>query len=333
MNKYKLFTTIFVLLFYSFKFLIFCKNITERKDSITNKTNFLTQDSIKSNTLEVKNDFKAENLINLKEIERLNNPNNNSPLVIKRCAYSNVLLGLYWDKLITIKEIDLKKIDRLKFLEEINSILNSEYNNQIFFSKIYGFSEENSSIFLISKFNECCNLFNLIQEKKMILPIKNLHIYVYDIIKAINFLHKNKLFITYKDFKLENVYISKDGSKVFLDDFGISKHCYTNKSKNKKNYGTIYYMAPELLKGDEFTSRADIYSFGILLYEMFSRKVAYENLSDVDIIKSVVAGQRPHLEFLREDTPKEIVELMIKCWNQVPKKRPTSEDIIYFMKN
>jgi len=281
----------------------------------------------------VKNNFKTENIINFKEIELLNNPINNSPLIIKKCAYSSILLGLYWDKVITIKEIDVKKIERTKFLEEINSLLNSEFNNQKFFSKIYGFSEENSSIFLISKFNDCCNLFNLIQEKKMILPLKNLKNYLYDIINAINYLHKNKLLIIYKDFKLENVYITKDGSHVFLDDFGISKHFYTNKSKNKKHCGTIYYMAPELLKGDEFTSPADIYSFGILLYEMFSRKVPYENLTDVEIIKNVVTGQRPNLEVLREDTPKEFIELMIKCWNQVPKKRPTSQDILYFMEN
>jgi len=272
-----------------------------------------------------------KNIINFNEIELLKNPSDDTLLIIKNGSYSKILLGLYWDKIITIKQVDLNKVEKEKFVKEISSLFNPKINDSKYYLKIYGFSEMKNSIFLISKFNQSCNLFNLIHEKKLLLTIKDLIKYIGNIVEAINIRHNEKLLITYKDLKLENVFISKEGDYAFLDDFAFSKHFFTNKTKNKKHCGTIYYMAPELLKGEDFTLSSDIYSFGILLFEIFSKSIPYENLSDLEIIKKVVAGQRPNLDNLRNDTPKEFVELMIKCWNQVPSKRLTSDDIVYFM--
>lgn len=77
----------------------------------------------------------------------------------------------------------------------------------------------------------------------------------------------------------------------------------------------------------------NLFIWNFAFFKIFSKKIAFENLSDLEIIKMVVAGQRPDLALLREDTPRQFVELMNKCWNQTSAKRPSAEDILYFMEN
>jgi len=167
-----------------------------------------------------------KNIINFNEIELLKNPSDDTLLIIKNGSYSKILLGLYWDKIITIKQVDLNKVEKEKFVKEISSLFNPKINDSKYYLKIYGFSEMKNSIFLISKFNQSCNLFNLIHEKKLLLTIKDLIKYIGNIVEAINIRHNEKLLITYKDLKLENVFISKEGDYAFLDDFAFSKHFF-----------------------------------------------------------------------------------------------------------
>lgn len=258
----------------------------------------------------------------------LKNEKNNSLLTLQRGAFSKVILGIYWDKIISIKQIDSTKVNREKMIEEINFKID---NCHPFINRIYGFCEIDSDIFLLCKLNDCLNLFDLIHERKLLLPIKNLIFYISNIIEAINFNHKKNVKIIYKDLKLQNIYLTKNGQNAFLDDFGFAKHFYTNKTKNQKHCGTIYYMAPELLKGEEFHLSADIYALGMMLYEIFSVNTPYENKSDIEIIKMVVSGQRPSLDNLRKDTPKEFLDLITRCWHQDQLKRPNSDDILFFM--
>jgi serine/threonine protein kinase len=252
-------------------------------------------------------------------------------LILKRGAYSKILLASYWDKIVIIKQIEINKINYEKFIDELEMILE---NPNPLCNKIVGYTVTSTQIHILFNFtnNECCNLFNLIHQKKLILPIEDLKKYINSIIQIIDFYHKKNILITYKDLKLQNIFISNDGKNLFADIFGYSTCFYTNKSKDIKYCGTITHMPPELFLGEKYDFPVDIYLFGMTLYEIFSTKTPYEGMKEKDIIIEVVKGNRPDFNYLRSDTPVEFVELIMKCLEKDPLKRPNSNDILYFLK-
>ena len=87
--------------------------------------------------------------------------------------------------------------------------------------------------------------------------------------------------------------------------------------------GTITHMAPECLQDGRQSYAADVYAFGIVLFELMSAQGAYANKSSVWIIDAVVnKRQRPQLP---PDTPVDILELFVECTQHEPAKRPNME--------
>ena len=90
--------------------------------------------------------------------------------------------------------------------------------------------------------------------------------------------------------------------------------------------GTITHMAPECLQDGRQSYAADVYAFGIVLFELLSAQGAYANKSSVWIIDAVVnKRQRPHLP---ADTPVDVLQLFIECIQHDPVSRPTMEEVV-----
>lgn len=277
-------------------------------------------------------DNKANNtnnikLINYEELEFLKDDEDKLQ-ILKRGAFSKILLGTYWDSIVLVKQIEINKIDYRKFMEELNELINNPYPC---YNNILGYSVTNTQIHIVYELKEYCSLSSIIHQKKIEIPIDNLISYVNQLILYINYLHKKDIVISYKDLNLSNLNISKNGENLIVDIFGFSNTFYINKSKNIKYCGTISYMAPELFIGEELNFSADIYSLGIIMYEIFSSKYPYEGKRDKDIIMEVVRGIRPDLNLIRKDTPEVYIDLIRKCLDKDPQKRPNIQDIIYLM--
>lgn len=79
------------------------------------------------------------------------------------------------------------------------------------------------------------------------------------------------------------------------------------------NIGTVHWMAPEIFSGEKYTEKADVYSFGILLWELWTRQQPFDGYQAVTIPNLVVKGERPPIP---KDMENDIKKLIQSCWDK-----------------
>ena len=166
---------------------------------------------------------------------------------------------------------------------------------------------------------------------------------------ALDYLHS--LNITHRDLKPDNILISENYDAI-LADFGYAKKLMThlNFKKHSTVAGTILWIAPEIFLGLPYDNSVDIFSFGILLYEILSLKWPYkrEDYQNEKLFEQKVIGRimkqngtyevieplRPDIgsvsksDFNNSENYSLYLNLMKRCWNSDPKKRPNWNEII-----
>ncbi|RHZ79742.1 hypothetical protein Glove_141g47 [Diversispora epigaea] len=137
----------------------------------------------------------------------------------------------------------------------------------------------------------------------------------------------HKLDIVHQDFHPGNILSSNFKNYMQISDFGLSKLIEANPNNpEKKNiFGVLPYIAPEVLSGEEYTKAADVYSFGIIAYELVTGFPPYFDIShDKDLALKICNGLRPKIPF---KTPKLITRTIIRCWDARVKFRPTFNEL------
>jgi serine/threonine protein kinase len=116
-----------------------------------------------------------------------------------------------------------------------------------------------------------------------------------------------------------------DGGIAAITDFGLCKPLHTISHEQAGKYGVIPYIAPEVFRGQPYSSKSDIYSLGILMWELSSGQLAFADRNpDTVMILDICAGFRPKIV---EGTPPFWIELMEKCWSENQEERPTASEI------
>jgi serine/threonine protein kinase len=149
----------------------------------------------------------------------------------------------------------------------------------------------------------------------------------YDITKSLSALHECNL--VHCDFHSGNLLLLTHAI-AYISDLGLSKPA-DEPNKTNDIYGILPYIAPEVLRGEPYTKAADIYSFGIIMWEMISGVPAFYNVPhDFNLSLGICKGLRPKIVY---DTEPEYVELMKRCWDSDPSKRPTAKELFEYFKN
>lgn len=143
------------------------------------------------------------------------------------------------------------------------------------------------------------------------------------ITSGLNSIHKKKA--VHKDFHPGNILIKRhEDGKIYsyLVDLGLCRKI--DEIDNEKVYGVLPYIAPEVLRGSEHTQASDIYSFGIVAYELFSGSSPYDERTDYRNLQSEITSQKFRPNLNRAQAPQLLKELIAKCWEDDPELRPTS---------
>src|SRR5581483_2417783 len=152
---------------------------------------------------------------------------------------------------------------------------------------------------------------------------------LYMIINGLNEIHKQNLI--HCDFHDGNIlnHNENEENKIFISDLGLCCPIYSFLKKDSI-YGVIPFMAPEVLRGKPYTLVSDIYSFSMIMWEFTSGVTPFndEPHDDIKLSVNICKGKRPEII---EGTPQCYIDLMKKCWNEDPSKRPSAfkiKDII-----
>jgi len=122
-----------------------------------------------------------------------------------------------------------------------------------------------------------------------------------------------------------------------IGDLGLSQPA-DDTLLNNEIYGVIPYIAPEIFKGAKFSKESDIYSMGMIMWELTTGCKPFYNVEhNINLICKIIDGKRPEIT---SDIPECFANLMKKCWDSNPLKRPSIVEIwdsasewhIYFLK-
>lgn len=177
--------------------------------------------------------------------------------------------------------------------------------------------------YIVMEYVDGMDLKEFIQENHPI-PYKKIIDIMSQILSAISYAHANG--VIHRDIKPHNILINKEGT-VKITDFGIAVALSQNSiTQTNSILGSVQYISPEQARGNLVTKQSDIYSLGIVLYEMLTGTVPFEGESAVSVALKHFQSPIPSLRDFDSRMPQPLENVVLKATAKEPKNRYQSVD-------
>lgn len=183
---------------------------------------------------------------------------------------------------------------------------------------LYSFFRQGDDFFMVMEFVRGRTLDGVVRQQGPIPADRALPLFC-QALDGIGAAHK--MGIVHRDIKPANVMLTSDGS-IKVMDFGIARVLGTNRmTKQGAVVGTIEYMSPEQVRGQETDARSDIYSLGILLYEMLAGRVPFRSDSEFDLMRAQIDDPPPPPTQFVSSIPQAVEEAIMRALAKKPEAR------------
>ncbi|KAL8129705.1 hypothetical protein V2J09_018860 [Rumex salicifolius] len=244
-------------------------------------------------------------------------------------AHSKLYHGIYKEEAVAVKIItspDDDENDLLKarlekqFNREVTSLCRLHHTNVI---KFVAACRKPPVFCIVTEYLSEGSLRSYLHKlQNKTLPLKKLVSFALDIARGMEYIHSQG--VIHRDLKPENVLINED-FHMKIADFGIACE-EVNCDPFADDPGTYRWMAPEMIKDKFYGRKVDVYSFGLILWEMVSGSIPYEDMKPIQAAYAVVNKN------LRPQIPKDchpgMQALIEQCWSTQPDKRPEFWQIV-----
>ena len=209
-----------------------------------------------------------------------------------------------------------------RFRREATAAANLSHPNIV---SVYDWGREESTYFIVMELIDGETLSSLIRRRGQ-LEFDYAAAIAADVASALNYAHRHG--VIHRDVKPGNVLIAEDGH-VKVTDFGIARAQTSNEDLTQTGsvMGTATYISPEQAEGRQLDGRSDLYSLGVVLYEMIAGQPPFTGDSTVSVALKQVKEQAPRLSTLRADVPKPLEDIVAMAMRKDPEARyATAQD-------
>lgn len=205
--------------------------------------------------------------------------------------------------------------------DEIQVMKAIQHPNVITF---YGVHEEIGDIYIMMELAENGDVrrfLDRLHDMKDKLPMAILWKWALESACGIHYLHgMNHI---HRDIKSLNYLITKDFT-IKLGDLGLAKFMEGTQQTSRAR-GTCRWMAPEVIKEQKRSIKSDMFSFGIVVWELYTTEIPFSNKKgDFQVMTAICQGQRPEIP---QECPQELGQLIEACWQEDYEKRPDTVEL------
>ncbi|XP_029170810.1 mitogen-activated protein kinase kinase kinase 7-like [Nylanderia fulva] len=245
--------------------------------------------------------------------------------VVGKGSFGVVWKGRWRGQDVAVKHINSEG-ERKAFTVEVRQLSRVVHPNIV---KLYGACTKNP-VCLVMEYAEGGSLYNVLHcNPQPHYTTSHAMSWALQCARGVAYLHNMKPKpLIHRDLKPPNLLLVMGGQMLKICDFGTACDLHTYMTNNK---GSAAWMAPEVFEGSRYTEKCDVFSWGIILWEVLARQKPFDDMGGVSafrIMWAVHVGQRPPLI---EGCPKPLENLMTRCWQKIPEARPSMDEVVRIM--
>ncbi|MBA0832339.1 hypothetical protein Goarm_016738, partial [Gossypium armourianum] len=233
-------------------------------------------------------------------------------------SYADLYRGTYCSQEVAIKVLKPEQITREML---------REFSQEVYIMRFVGvLSVFDSGICASSEFMARGSIYDYLHKQRGVFKLPSLLKVALDVSKGMNYLHQNN--IIHRDLKTANL-LMDENQVVKVADFGVAR-VQSQSGVMTAETGTYRWMAPEVIEHKPYDHKADVFSFGISLWELLTGELPYGLLTPLQAAVAVV--QKSLRPTIPKHTHPRLRELLERCWLQDPSQRPNFSEIIDILK-
>ncbi|NWH74482.1 TXK kinase, partial [Piaya cayana] len=238
-----------------------------------------------------------------------------------RGQFGVVQLGKWKAKIkVAIKTINEGAMSEDDFIEEAKVMMKLSHPKLV---QLYGVCTHHKPLYVVSEFMENGCLLNYLRQRRGKLSRDVLLDMCQDVCEGMEYLERN-CFI-HRDLAARNCLVNAE-DVVKVSDFGMTR--YVTDDEYISSSGAkfpVKWSAPEVFHFKKYSSKSDVWSFGVLMWEVFTEgKMPFESKSNSEVVREISQGNRLYRPHLASHT---VYKVMYSCWHEKPGGRPTFAEL------
>ena len=224
-------------------------------------------------------------------------------VAIKTMALSQEFSG---DELVDARE---------RFFREAETAGRLQHQNIV---TIFDAGEEHDLAYIAMEFLKGKDLLNFCKDGNL-LPVPKVLSIVARVAEALAYAHKQN--VVHRDIKPANIMYELDSDTVKVTDFGIARITDSSKTKTGLVLGTPSFMSPEQLAGKKVDGRSDLYSLGVMLFQLLTGVLPFRGESMAELMYKIANEEAPDVRMIRKDLPESLANVVALALSKRPETR------------